>query len=154
MVVPPGPKKTENKNTLLPLNEFINVAPNIIESKQLLQGWISINKIYELQELYAASTQVFRRIILANSADPSDISYFAIRYILQEDTLASAKHVSAVDISSTTPPKSLKYYHDLPVNDKAIWDMAHEEEYYGLHNKKNLDLHLGLRIPAAQASCW
>ena len=56
MVVPPGPKKTENKNTLLPLNEFINVAPNIIESKQLLQGWISINKIYELQELYAAST--------------------------------------------------------------------------------------------------
>ena len=136
MVVPHGPKnKSENKNSLLPLNDFINVAPDLIESKQLLQEWISINDIYELQEIYAASTQVVRRIILANSADLSDISDFSIRHLLQEDTLASANHVSAIDLSSTTPPKSLKYHHAPPVNDKAIWYMAYEEEYYGLHNK-------------------
>ena len=66
-------KKPENKNPLLPLNDFINVTPHLIESKQLLKGWISINKIYELQELYSASTQVVCRIILANSANPANI---------------------------------------------------------------------------------
>ena len=106
MVVLPGPKKkNQKKNSLLPLNDFINVAPNLIESKQLLQGWISINKIYELQELYAASTQVIHRIILANSTDPAEISDFAIRNLLQKYTLASENHVSSIDISSITPPK-------------------------------------------------
>ena len=119
--------KSENKNSLLPLNYFINIDTNLIEVKQLLQVWISINNIYELQELYATSTQVVYWIILANSADPSNISDFAIRNLLWEDTLASAKHVSAIDISSKTPPKSLKSYHDLPVNNKAILDMSYEE---------------------------
>ena len=129
-------KKTgHKKNALLPLNDFINVAPNLIEYKQLLQGWISINKIYWLQEIYAASTQVVRQIILANSADPANILDFFIRHILQEDTLASLNHVSAIDLSYETPPKSLKSYHALPVNNKAVWDMEYEEEYYGIHNK-------------------
>ena len=131
-------KKIRRQNFLLPLNDFINVAPNLIESKQLLQGCISINNIYKLQEIYAASTQFFCRIILANSSDPADISDFSIRHILQEDTLESTKHVYAIDISSTNPPKPLKSHHKLPVNDKAIWDMAYEEEYYGLHNKKKI----------------
>ena len=138
MVVPPGPKKTENKNTLLPLNNFINISPNPIEYKQLLQGWISVNNIYNPQELYAAPTQVFRRIILANSADPAEISDFAIRHIIQEDTLASTKHVYAIYLFSTTPPKSLKSHHALPLNDKAIWDMSYEEEEYGLHKKTKI----------------
>ena len=136
MVVPPGPKKqVRKKNSLLPLCEFINIAPNLIESKQLLQGWISINNIYELQELYAASTQVVRRIILADSANPADISNFSIRHILQEEKLAYAKHVSDIYLSSITPPKSLKSHHALPANDKSICNMAYEEEYYGLPNK-------------------
>ena len=104
--------------------------------KQLLQGWIYVKNICELQELYSTSTQVVCRIIITNSADPADISDFSIRHIIQEDTLASAKHVSAIYISSTTPQKSLKSHHALTVNDKSIWDMAYEEEYYGLHNKK------------------
>ena len=126
MVVLPGPKK-QIKKILLPLNDFINVSPNIIKSKELIQGWIAINNIYELKELYAASTQVVCRIILANSTDPANISDFSIRHIFQEDTLASAKHVSAIDISSKTPPKSLKSHHALPVNDKSIWDIAYDE---------------------------
>ena len=72
MVVLPGPKK-QIKKILLPLNDFINVSPNIIKSKELIQGWIAINNIYELKELYAASTQVVCRIILANSANPANI---------------------------------------------------------------------------------
>ena len=124
----PGRKdNSENKNSLLPLNDFINVATHIIESKQLLQGWISINKIHKLQEIYSASTQVVCRIILANSANPSDISDLVIRHILQEDTLASAKHVSTIDISSTVPPKSLTSHRALLIKDKAIWEMAYEE---------------------------
>ena len=124
----------ENENSLLPLNEFINVATNLIKSKQLLQGWISAKNIYELQEIYTLSTQVVRQIILANSVNPADMSDFAIRHLRQEDTLASVKYVSSVDLSSTTLPKSLKSHHALPVNNKAIWDMAYEKEYYGLHN--------------------
>ena len=120
-------KKIRKKNTLPPLNDFINVAPNLIDSKKLLQGWIYINNIHELQELYAASNQVVCRIILANSANPADISDFSIRHLLQEDTLASAKYVSAIDLSSTVPPKSLKSHHALPANDKSIWDMSYEE---------------------------
>ena len=131
----PGQKNKPEKNALLPLNNFINVAPNLIYSKQLLQGWISIKNIYELQELYATSTQVVRRIILANSADPADISDFAIRHLIQEDTQASANYVSAIDISYTNPPKTLKAHHALTINNKAIWDTAYEEEYYGTHNK-------------------
>ena len=77
-----------------------------------------------------------RQIILPNSAVPTDISDFTLRHILQEDTLSSANHVSAIDISSTTPPKSLKSHQELPVNDKAIWYMDYEEECCGLHNKK------------------
>ena len=100
-----------------------------------MQGWISVNNIYNPQELYAAPTQVFRRIILANSADPAEISDFAIRHIIQEDTLASTKHVSAIDLSSETPPKPLNSHRSLPVNDKDTWDMAYEEVLYGLHNK-------------------
>ena len=124
MVILPGTKKeTRKKNPIFPLNDFINVAPNLTESKQLLKEWISINNIYKLQELYTASTQVVSRIILSNSADPAKISYFAIRHILQEDTLASTKHVYAIYLLSTTPPKSLKSHHALPVNDKSIWDM-------------------------------
>ena len=123
----PGRKdNSENKNSLLPLNDFINVATHIIETKQLLQGWISINKIHKLQKIYSVSTQVVRHIILVKSADPADISDFAIRHLLQEDTLASAKHVSAIDLSSTVPPKSLKSHHALPINYKSIWDMAYE----------------------------
>ena len=101
----PGQKTSQKKNSLLPLNDFINVDPNLIKFKQLLQVWISINNIYELQELYAASTQFSRQIILANSADPADISDFAIRNILQEYTLASENNVSTIDIASSTPPK-------------------------------------------------
>ena len=70
----PGQKnKSKIKNSLLPLNEFINVSQNLVESKQLLQELIYINKIHELQEICAASTQVFRCIILANSANPANI---------------------------------------------------------------------------------
>ena len=96
-----------------------------------MQGWISISKIYKLQELYAASTQVARQIILPISANQAYISDFAIKHILQEDTLASAKHVSAIDISSTNLTKSLKYHHALSFSNKSIWYMAYEEEYYG-----------------------
>ena len=99
-------------------------------------GHIYVKNIYELQELYSASTQVVRQIILTNSANPSDISDFSIRHILQEDTLSSANHVSTIDLSYTTPPKSLKSYNELPVNNKARWDMAYEEEFYCPHNKK------------------
>ena len=90
--------KSENKNSLLLFNDFITVAPNLIDSKKLLKGCIPINKIHELQELYATSTQVVRHIILFNSADPDDISDFSIINILQEGTLASAKYFSANDI--------------------------------------------------------
>ena len=100
---------------------------NLIDSKQLLQGWISINNIHKLQEIYTASTQFVRRIILSNYANPANISDFEIWHLLQEDTLAFAKHVSAIDLSSTIPPKPLKYHHAMPINDKAIWDMAYEE---------------------------
>ena len=120
-------KKTQNPPPLIPLNDFINVATNLIKSKQLLQGWISINKLYNLQELYAASTQVVCRIILSNSADPANISEFSIRHLIQEDTLASINHVSSIDISSKTPTKSLKSHHTLTVNDKSIWDTAYEK---------------------------
>ena len=134
MVLPPGPKKTtKKKNAHIPLNDFINAAPNIIDYKQLLQEWMSINKMHELQEIYAASTQVVRHIVLANSIDPTNISECAIRHLLQEDTLAPAKHVSTIDISSTISPKSLNSHHAMPINDKAIWDMDYEEEYYGPH---------------------
>ena len=129
----PVRKRSENKNFPIPLNDFINAAPNIVEQKQLLQGWISINKMHELQEIYSASTQGVCRIILANSAEPSDISNFSIRHLLQEDTLESAKHVYTIDISYTVPQKPLKYHHAMPVNNKSIWGMAYEEEYYGLH---------------------
>ena len=122
-----GRSARSEKNSLLPLNDFINVAHNIIKSKQLIQGWISIKKIYELQEIYAASTQVVCQIILSDSANPANILEFAIRHILHEDKLAPAKHVSAIDLYSTTPQKPLKSHHVLPVNDKAIWDMAYEE---------------------------
>ena len=118
-------KTDQKKNALLPLNDFI----------KKLQGWIFINNIQKLQELYSAYTQVVCQIIHDNSADTADIYDFSIRHLLQEDTLPSAKNVSAIDISSTTLPKSLKSYPALPVNDKAIWDMAYEEEYYILHNK-------------------
>ena len=120
-------EKTTQKNSLLPLNEFINVVPNLIESKELLQVWISINRVHKLQEIYVTSTQVVCRIVLANSANPVNISDFSIRHLLQEDTLASAKHVSAIDISSTFPQKPLKFHHALPVNNKAVWYMAYEE---------------------------
>ena len=76
-------KTSKKKNSLLPFNEFINVAPNLIKSKQIPQGCIPINNIYELQELHAASTQAVCRIILANSTDPSNISDFAIGHLLQ-----------------------------------------------------------------------
>ena len=109
-------KTDQKKNALLPLNDFI----------KKLQGWISINKIWKIKELYSASTQVVDQIILTNSADPANISDFSIRNLLQEDTLAFEKHVSAIDLFSTTPPKSLKSHHALPVNNKAIWDMAYE----------------------------
>ena len=69
----PGRKKKSEKNYLLPLNDFINGAPNLINSKQLLQVWIYVKNIYKLQELYSASTQVVRQIILTNSADPAHI---------------------------------------------------------------------------------
>ena len=114
---------TQEKNFLLPLNDFINAAPKIIEYKQLLQGWIPINKMHGLQEIYSVSTQVVCHIILYNSSNLANISDFAIRHLLQEDTMASAKHVSAIDLSSTVPPKSLRSHHERPVNDKAIWDM-------------------------------
>ena len=81
------------------------------------------------QEVYAASTQVVRRIILTKSTDPSKILDFDIRHLLQEDTLAFTRHVSDIDLSSIVPPKSLKSHHEIPVNDKYIWDMAYEEEY-------------------------
>ena len=45
------------------------------------------------------------------------------------------QNVSAIDLSSTTPSESLKSHNALPVNDKAIRDMAYGEKYYGLHNK-------------------
>ena len=155
MVILPRPKKQiRKKNSLLLLNYFIKVTTNLIKYKQLLQGWISINNIFKQQELYSAFNQVVYQIILANSADPSDISDFAIRHLLQEYIMAPAKNFSAIYLSSTTPPKSLKYHHALSVNDKAIWDMAYEDEYYGIYNKKNLNLHLGRRIPSYQASCW
>ena len=83
--------------------------------------------MHDLQEIYAAYTQVVCRIILSNSADSADISDFAIRNILQEDILASKKHVSKIDLSSTVPPKSLKSHHELPVKDKSIWGMTYEE---------------------------
>ena len=98
-----------------------------------MQGWISINKIHELQEIYSESTQFLCHIILANSANPAKISDFDIRYLLQEDKLASTNHVSAIEISSIFLPKSLKSHHAPPFNDKAIWDMAYEEYYYGLN---------------------
>ena len=120
MVVPSRPKTNSEKSSLLPLNEFINVAPNLIELKQLLQGCISINNIHNLQEIYAASTQVVLRMILANSTNPAKISDSSIRHIIQEDTLTSTKHESDIDISSTVLSKSLNYHHSLPVNDKYI----------------------------------
>ena len=82
-------KNLENKNALLPLNDFINVATNLIDSKQLLQGWVSVKNIYKLQELYSASTQVVCRIILTNSANSANISDFSIRHLLHEYILAS-----------------------------------------------------------------
>ena len=128
MVIPLGPEKNQKKKSVLPLNDFINVAPNLIESKKIMQGWISINKIHELQELYAASTQVVCHIIiLDNSADPANISDLAIIHLLQKDTLASANHISTIDISSIVMPKSLESHHALPVNDKVIWDTSYKE---------------------------
>ena len=99
-----GRKNNLEKNPT-PLNDFINAAPNLIECKQLLQRWVCTNKIHDLQEIYTASTQVVRSIILANSAKPYDISEFAIRHLLQGDTLESEKHVSAIYLFSTVPPK-------------------------------------------------
>ena len=123
----PGRKNnSENNNSLLSLNDFINADPNLIYFKQLIQGWISINKMHDLQKIYATSTQVFRRIILANFANPSDISDFSIKHLLQEDKLESANHVSAIDLSSTFPPKLLKSHHAMPINYKTIWGMAYE----------------------------
>ena len=80
-------KTTQKKNALLSLNDFINVSPNLTESKKQIQIWISINNINQVQEIYVASTQVVCRIILANSAKPDNISEFDIRHLLQEDTL-------------------------------------------------------------------
>ena len=117
-------EKTTQKNAPLPLNDFINAAPNLIDPKKLLQVWIYINKMHKLQEIYAASIQVVHCIILVNYSDPANITDFSIINLLQEDTLAPAKNVSVVDISSTVPPKSLKSHHEMTVNYKAIWDMA------------------------------
>ena len=128
-------KKTGNKDALLPLNDFINVATNLIDSKQLLQGWVSVKNIYKLQELYSASTPVVCQIILTNSANPADISDFSIGHLLQEDTLAFTNYITAIDLSYTTPPKSLNSHHELPVKEKSIWYIAFEEELYGIHNK-------------------
>ena len=71
-------EKNKPGKKLLPLNDFINVSPNLIESKQLMQGWISLKNIHDIQEIYAASTQVVCIIILDNYANPSDISDFSI----------------------------------------------------------------------------
>ena len=52
----------KTKTPSSPLNDFMNVTPNLIESKQLLQVWISINNIHELHPRFLSyHTRQLRR---------------------------------------------------------------------------------------------
>ena len=75
-------------------------------------------------------------MIFMNSTDQENITDAAIQLALNlspPEEIACCAHVSAAELSSITPPKSLKHHSKLCPKDKDIWDKSYMEEYLGLH---------------------
>eukprot|EP00957_Ditylum_brightwellii_P164946 12558736-Ditylum_brightwellii.AAC.1 len=109
--------------SLIQLSNFINTAPDLTDSQQLIQGWLLYNKVKELQETCQANSQLFHQNILAQSHHPEYVSVLAIQSILHNQQTEYARHISAVDLIDLSAPKSLKVHNKVSDHDKSIWDM-------------------------------
>ncbi len=134
----PGHKELiNNKNKPIELPDFLPNVTSLFQNKTIMNKWVNFAKFNENYSLGRAQEFAIRRMTFMNSIDQHDISDEAILHQLNEtepDVLTSLAKVSATNLDSTIPPKSLKQHSKLSANDKDIWDRSYMEEYLGLHN--------------------
>ena len=156
-------RSRKSKLPVIKLPNFTGIIENLIDTKQLCQGWITsrkltINRQFEDPKLYHA-----RRVRLAKSSNMEELSDTNILQLINKRNNKNDNEkikqllTEIVDNStelqlSTTPqyickkvdasklhdkkaPPSLSKHNKLSINDTLIWDQAYIEEYYGLHTQ-------------------
>ena len=169
-------RSRKSKLPVIQLPNFTGIIDNLIDTKQLCQGWITsrkltINRQFEDPKLYHA-----RRVRLAKSSNMEDLSDTNIIKLINERNIKNdndkikhwlteivdnsnelksstipqytCKKVDASKFHEKKAPPSLSNHNKLSINDILIWDQAYIEEYYGLHTQyKTLRPTIGNALP-------
>lgn len=156
-------RSRKSKLPVIQLPNFTGIIDNLIDTKQLCQGWITSRKLtincqFEDPKLY----HVYR-VRLAKSSNKENLSDNNISKLINERNLNNdndnikhwltdivdksnehksstlpkytCKKIDASKIHEKKAPSSLSKHNTLSINDKLIWDQAYIEEYYGLHTQ-------------------
>ena len=104
----PGRKGSKTVKKAIRLENFRDVAEEMIHNKKLFEGWA---------HRFSKITQERRQVAMANVVAHN----------------IHAKHISAQNLSSLDAP-TLTQHIKMKPGDKEIWDAAYAEEYNGLTN--------------------
>jgi deoxyuridine 5'-triphosphate nucleotidohydrolase len=124
-----------NKNKPIPLPDFEQVAPSLIQQHLLAHNWLTVKNFLEQYNLSLAKTTLARRIVLTGSSDPDHLADHNIHQQLQNNpahSIATIFKISAAELDNPNEPKLHEHYKLSP-KDKHIWDESYREEYFGLH---------------------
>jgi hypothetical protein len=125
-----------NKNQPIPLPNFEQAAPSLVQQHLIAQNWLTVKSFLEQYNLSIAKTTLARRVILTGSSDPEHLTNENIKQQLQNNpahSIATIFKISATELHNPTDPKLHEHYKLSP-KDKQIWDESYREEYFGLHD--------------------
>ena len=172
-------RNRKSKLPIIQLPNFTEIIDNLIDTKQLCQGWITSRKLTINHPLEDPKLYHVRRVRLDKSSNMMDLSDTNIIKLINErnekNDNDNIKHwlTDIVDKSnehksSTLPqytckkdasklhekkaPPSLSKHNKLSINNTLIWDQAYIEGYYGyIRNQKRGNIYLKQNIkPYAQ----
>eukprot|EP00957_Ditylum_brightwellii_P155110 11807574-Ditylum_brightwellii.AAC.1 len=123
-----------NRNAPITLRNFPQEGSTLLQSAQLLPGWVTRAQASEKQNVFTAQTQAVCRIIFAQSPHIEHTNDIMIQHLLHQEDETFLCKVSATELSSLETPKSIQSHQQMTSTDKDIWDKAYAEEYFGLHN--------------------
>eukprot|EP00557_Chaetoceros_sp_GSL56_P012122 CAMPEP_0176484562 /NCGR_PEP_ID=MMETSP0200_2-20121128/4523_1 /TAXON_ID=947934 /ORGANISM="Chaetoceros sp., Strain GSL56" /LENGTH=448 /DNA_ID=CAMNT_0017881049 /DNA_START=464 /DNA_END=1808 /DNA_ORIENTATION=- len=127
----------KNRNTPIPLPDFLSTASILIQNGLIAQDWITSKSFMDNYNLLQASSTLARRIVLTGSASPDHLTDEIITKTLQDNpakAIATIFKISASSLESQREPKLHGEHYQLSPKDKQIWDESYREEYFGLHN--------------------
>ena len=134
--IPGRSQLKNNRNSPIPLPHFTQAASSLIQDGFIAQNWITSKSFMENYNLHRAKITLARRIILAGSISPENLTNEHITQHLQDNpanAIATIYKISATSLDSQYEPKLHEHYKLSP-KDKKIWDDSYREEYFGLHN--------------------